>query len=502
MRHREKRDVEREPFRLNGPIGRGTTANRIWGLTPFFLAFFLAGCAGIDPHNVIGRQMPGAFSLVPNEVVPSGSRPILARDERVRAFDFVWQTIEERYYDPRLNGVDWSAMRERYRPRALEAADDEAFWDMLDRMTGELKDSHTRVESPRRAEMRKRDETISLGFGFMPVEGKLAVTSIAPDSDAWWAGVRPGMIVASIDGEQATAAYERLLAETRYDSTDRSRQLRAVRRLVTGPEGSIATFTFQRADGSLFEARVARRKLSTRAFAVQRVLPSGFGYLRFTQWTLGVMPRVYEALESLHETPGLVIDLRGNPGGSLHMVNAVLGRFFREKAQLGRILTRTGRPVSLLFGTVEVVKLRTVVEANPEAYRGAVVILVNAQSASASELFAATMQASGRASVVGEPSCGCLLGFLGYATIPGGGELAYSEIGFVMSNGLRIEGEGVIPDRLVPVTLPDLVVSRDRTLEEAQRVLAAARSADPSRMNADAEGHDSPRNRSSASGTP
>jgi carboxyl-terminal processing protease len=82
------------------------------------------------------------------------------------------------------------------------------------------------------------------------------------------------------------------------------------------------------------------------------------------------------------------------------------------------------------------------------------------------------MQAAGRATVVGEPTCGCLLGYLGYARVPGGGELAYSEIGFVMSNGHRIEGQGVIPDRLVPLTLEDLRANRDRTLEEAQRVLA------------------------------
>jgi carboxyl-terminal processing protease len=256
---------------------------------------------------------------------------------------------------------------------------------------------------------------------------------------------------------------------------------------VTGSEGSTAQFTFQRGDGSLLEARLTRRKLSTRAFAVQRVLPSGFGYLRFSQWTVGVMPRVTEALQALRATPGLIIDLRGNPGGSLHMVNLVLGHFFRERAELGRILTRTGRPISLLFGTVEVIKLHTVVEGDPQAYRGPVVILVNAQSGSASELFAATLQASGRATIVGEPSCGCLLGFLGYSALPGGGELAYSEIGFVMSNGRRIEGEGVMPDRPVPATLADLVVSRDRALEVAQQVLAAqGREAEASRKNADA----------------
>jgi carboxyl-terminal processing protease len=149
----------------------------------------------------------------------------------------------------------------------------------------------------------------------------------------------------------------------------------------------------------------------------------------------------------------------------------MLGHFFTERTELGRTTTRTGRPISLFFDAVEIIKLKTVVEGSADAYKGPVVILVNAGSASGSELFAGTMQAVGRAKVVGAPSCGCLLGFLGYAPIPGGGELAYSEVGFIMTNGKRIEGEGVVPDHPVVPTLADLQQNRDRPLEEAQQVL-------------------------------
>ena len=101
-------------------------------------------------------------------------------------------------------------------------------------MTGELKDAHTRVESPKRVAMRLRDETVTLGFSFMPVDGRLAVSTVSPDSDAWWSGVRPGMLLVAIHGEPALQAYEKLKADTRYDSTERSRHMRAMRRLITG----------------------------------------------------------------------------------------------------------------------------------------------------------------------------------------------------------------------------------------------------------------------------
>jgi carboxyl-terminal processing protease len=56
--------------------------------------------------------------------------------------------------------------------------------------------------------------------------------------------------------------------------------------------------------------------------------------------------------------------------------------------------------------------------------------------------------------------------------VPGGADLAYSEVGFRLPNGKRIEGEGVIPDVPVPLTARDLQVNRDRALEEAQARLA------------------------------
>jgi len=247
---------------------------------------------------------------------------------------------------------------------------------------------------------------------------------------------------------------------------------RTLRKILGGDAGTKASFEFERADGTRFAATLSRKLLTVRPGEMHRVLPSGYGYIRFTQWTLGATANAIAAIGELKGTPGLVIDLRGNPGGSAHAVNMMLERFFPHRTELGNIVTRTGRPISLFMGAVEIIKLKTTVSGDKDAYTGPVVILVNAGSASASELFASTMQAAGRAVVVGQPSCGCLLGFLGYARIPGGAELAYSEVGFRLPNGHRIEGEGVIPDVAVPLTAHDLQLNRDRALEQAQAKLA------------------------------
>src|SRR5450432_2734803 len=289
-------------------------------LTRIFISYltpiFMAGCSIVDPYNMIGRQM-GEATPLPTEFVPSPPSATLRQEDRQRAFDFVWRTINERYYDAKLNGVDWGAVGERYRPLALGAADDEAFWDTLDRMTGELRDAHTRVDSPRRVALRNRDESVTLGFSFIPTGGTLAISTVNPESDAWWAGVRPGMTLVNIGGEPALKAYEKLKSDTRLDSTERSRHMRALRRLVYGDPGTREAFTFERADGTRFDATLTRRRIVTRPIETHRVLPSGYGYIRFSEWTIPITARAIDGLDSLKGTPGLVIDLRGNPGGSM-----------------------------------------------------------------------------------------------------------------------------------------------------------------------------------------
>jgi carboxyl-terminal processing protease len=434
-------------------------------------AVLAAGCAAIDPYNIVSRRT-GAADALPATPVPPPASPALGEATRIAAFDFVWATVNERYYDPAFNGVDWAAARERWRPRALAAASDEDFWHALDRMAGELRDAHTRVESPRRAEEIERFESVSLGFSLLPLDGKLVVAGVSAEADAYWAGVRPGMTLVEVAGEPAQSAYAKAMAETRESSTPQARHVAASRRLFGGEQGRAETLTFARGDGAPFTVSLKRHRTAAPPRVSHRVLPSGFGYIRLTSWQQSMQNRMVAAVEALKGTPGLVIDLRGNPGGSAYMVRAVAAQFFKGKVEYGRTLTRTGKPVAMAFDLIELFRLKQELEGTG-LYAGPVTVLVNAGSGSGSELFAGILQSQGRATVVGQVSCGCLLAYLGYADVPGGGKLAYSEVAFEFSNGKRIEGVGVMPDVPVPVNVADLLVARDRALEEAQAALRA-----------------------------
>ena len=429
----------------------------------------LTACASFDPHNLISRHVPvGAVETgVPASLVV-----------RQTAIDAVWNTVNERYYRADLNGVDWRAARQKWQPQALAAATDAEFWERLDQMTGELADSHTRVESPTLVARRKQQQSFSLGLNLRNIDDKLIVLSVNPDADAFWAGVRAGMQVTRIADRDADTQWREWSISARKTSSPQAAARAPLRKLndaaalaANGATGVGLTMEFERADGSRFVAALKPRTLSTRPLVTHRVLPSGVGYVRLTAFQESLHGALLQAITALKDTPALILDLRGNGGGSAAMSESLIGSFFKTKTLIGRTETRTGQPVTLAFGAIKLITLERSIPGRDDAYAGKVALLMDSDSASASEAAAGGLQSTGRAIVVGETSCGCLLAYLGYAKLPGGGELAYSEVGFTTVNGERIEGRGVSPDVVVERTTEDIRANRDRALEMAQAAL-------------------------------
>jgi len=113
-----------------------------------------------------------------------------------------------------------------------------------------------------------------------------------------------------------------------------------------------------------------------------------------------------------------------------------------------------------------------------EPFAGDVAILVDGLSASTSEMFAAAMQAIGRARLFGEWTAGQALPAVA-TRMPNGDVLMHVVADFVAPDGRAIEGRGVAPDELVPLTEADLVASRDAPLEAAIRWLERPRPRNP-----------------------
>jgi carboxyl-terminal processing protease len=67
-----------------------------------------------------------------------------AMSDGISIFEDVWQTVRDRFYDPHFNGLDWSAVSERYRAAAAQAISDERLAVVINNMLSELHASHTR----------------------------------------------------------------------------------------------------------------------------------------------------------------------------------------------------------------------------------------------------------------------------------------------------------------------------------------------------------------------
>src|SRR4029453_4945830 len=94
--------------------------------------------------------------------------------------------------------------------------------------------------------------------------------------------------------------------------SERETRFRLYYRIIDGEPGSSFKIGLARADGTLLEVTLIRRIVSEAPAATWRRLASGFGYIKLNVWESPIHKEFKRALERLMDTPGLVIDLRGN----------------------------------------------------------------------------------------------------------------------------------------------------------------------------------------------
>ena len=395
----------------------------------------------------------------------------------VETFDAVWRTVKDSHFDKTFNGVDWDGVATELRPKAASAASAGELRAVLRDMLGRLGQSHFSIipGSPDSVSDRARDLSSSAGFDIRLIGKDLIVTHVDPAGPARAAGVKTGWKLVAVDD----TPMQTLLGSLSESLVPRVLQVEAWRLAHTrmsGPPGSRATFTFEDGAGRPLALTLERRQESghpvtvgnlptmfVRVTAQRAQTPGGrpAGIIAFNVWMTAVDELFAKAVDDFRSTDGIIIDLRGNPGGLAAMLMGISGHFIDERKVLGVMKTRENElrfPVNPRRVNAAGVRV--------QPFAGPVAILVDALSGSASECFTGGMQSLGRVRVFGQPSMGQALPAL-FARLPNGDVLIHAYGDFVTSDGTRLEGRGVLPDEVVPLERAHLLAGRDRPLEAA-----------------------------------
>jgi carboxyl-terminal processing protease len=187
-----------------------------------------------------------------------------------------------------------------------------------------------------------------------------------------------------------------------------------------------------------------------------RKLEGNVGYIAFNMFLdpARLMPAFEDALKSFQQLGGVIVDIRGNPGGIGIMAMGLAGWFVDKPGQrLGTMYTRD-------------TPLKFVVNPRLPTFRGRVAILVDGSSASTSEIFAGGMQDLKRARIFGTRTAGAALpSFI--EKLPNGDGFQCATANYVSEGGKPLEGIGVVPDVMAPPTRELLLAGRDAALESA-----------------------------------
>jgi carboxyl-terminal processing protease len=384
---------------------------------------------------------------------------------RLAVFDDVWETIQMRYYDPKYHGIDWQAKRTAFRPAAARAAGTYELYGVLRQMIASLKDAHTRVYSPDEKFDWWSPRYVTTGMTVREIEGTATIVYVEPNSAASRTDVRPGDIVVAVDDVPVNEFVSRRLAASGL-ATDRDARYRIVSTLFDGPAGSIVKVSWTNNDRKQKSA-VLQRYWNQRQLGFSNQRKDNIALLRLDAFTQTVALDFAKSLPSvLEDAEGIVLDLRGNGGGDAEAMADIASLFLADGINLGKFADRSGASFELQTFSKRIWRVPQF-----STTKLPLVVLTSEGTSSAAEILVATLQAKGRARVVGARTCGCVLAIRNRHALPDGGILDVSEFDYRTAAGLRLEGAGIKPDHLISLRRADVYSRRDRAVEVAKKII-------------------------------
>ncbi len=371
--------------------------------------------------------------------------------EWAQMFDDAWRTMKYRFYDPKMHGYDWDAMRAKYRPLVEYVGDRQELLNIVNEMIGELNASHTGAAPPPGGREPGAVSTGHLGLDLEPdtAAGRYRVTYIYEDgpADKDWVKVKVGDYLIAIDGKPVKAGDEywallnyRLNRKVAVTFNDKPNETGAWRTRIEPV--SMQNFTTLRYERWVKERRAMVDKLSG----------GRVGYIHIRAMDQPSLRRFEKELREYRNKDAMVIDQRWNGGGNIEQ--ELLAILVQRQYQVWqpRGTEATTRPFAGFFG--------------PK------VVLQNWRSASNAEMFPAGFRALGLGKLIGTPTMGAVIGTGSYSLIDGS-TVRTPGTGVFLADKQRtnMENYGVHPDIMIDNTPEDNLAGRDRQLEMAVQEL-------------------------------
>lgn len=277
-----------------------------------------------------------------------------------------------------------------------------------------------------------RQSYAGIGAEVREIDGKVYITGLNPEGGALDAGFSPGDWIVEVDGEEVVdGGVSRIVS------------------LLRGEAGTEVELGVRRTEADeVIRRTVERRNLNFSSLREVSLLEGDIGYLSIGVFGKNTADEMAEELLDLRSkgAEGFVIDVRNNPGGLLTAALRTVDLFIPPGQE---ILTVRGREESVIERFLTENPLMVPVDVP-------LVVIQNRFSASASEIFAGSLQALQRAKVVGEVSHG-KGSVQSVYEFEGGDGLSMTTARYVLPGGAAIEGVGLEPDETVEVSEEDIL---------------------------------------------
>lgn len=369
--------------------------------------------------------------------------------------------LKEFYYDTTYQGLDLDARFEKADSAIRSARDNNHMLAIIAEYVHELKDSHTRFFPPSR--VAKIDYGFTTGF----FGDSLFVTSVAKGGDADKKGLKRGDVVLQFEAFRPDRRTFGTVRYVYYALSPRP-QLRLQVRSPDSAQRQIdveAKITMGERIVDIDDPITRTRLIDEYDAAMRRPdhyyrsLGDSVLIWRMPSFAVGT-DGVDEMMKRAKKHRSVVLDLRNNGGGLVTTMLHLVGHFFDRDVPVYELKTRKeSKPM--------IARAR-----RKEPFRGMLVILMNANSASASEITSRIMQLENRAIIVGDRSAGAVVTSIGVPHEVGFTQvlsyrLQVSISDVIMPDGQRLENIGVIPDHLVIPTGADIAARRDPAMTKA-----------------------------------